>query len=104
MLSTGAMLLAGPQNLERVHGQHRHAADPPWLQGEPAEPLQAGSPHPRRRPWYAAGQVVERSADADGDRHAETVIEPVEPKLQSGGAVSAQQDLGTICGEPSLAP
>src|SRR3989454_5599703 len=100
MLSTGAMLLAGPQNLERVHGQHRHATDPPRLQGEPAEPLQAGSTHPRRRPWYAAGQVVERSADADGDRHAETVLEPVEPQLLGGGSVRDEQDLSAMVVDP----
>src|SRR5437762_9668706 len=100
MLSTGAMLLAGPQNLDRVPRQHRHAADAPRLPGEPAEPLQAGPPHPFRRPRHAAGEIVERPADADRDRYAETLLEPVKPELLSGSSIGDEKNLCAVVVDP----
>src|SRR6266550_444623 len=100
MLSTGAMLLAGPQNLDRVPRQHRHAADAPRLSGEPSEPLQAGPAHPFRRPRHAAGQVVERPADADRDRYTETLLEPVKPELLRGSSVGNEKDLRAVVVDP----
>src|SRR2546430_11814978 len=100
MLSTGAMLLAGPQNLDRVPRQHHHAADAPRLPGEPGEPFQAGPSHPFRRPRHAAGEVVERPADADRDRDAKPLLEPVKPELLSGSSIGDDKDLCAVVVDP----
>src|SRR5438445_905015 len=90
------MLLAGAQNLQCVNRKHGHAADSPRLAAEAVKPLEAGPPHPHRRPGHAPGEVVEGSAHAHRDGDSQTILQAVDPQLLRGCAEGDQQHVRLV--------